>query len=90
VRYPSSWKALWRRLRRKAPRPALPELVLRAFSLGTTHATEEVARDADLFLRPPVERYGTMDLRHAAEIERIGYEYAREKLVTWAAHKRAS
>ena len=89
-RYPSSWRALWRRLTRKAPRPALPELVLRAFSLGTAAAAEEVARDADLFLRPPVERYGSTDLRHAAEIERIGYDYTREKLVTWAVDKKAS
>jgi NTE family protein len=89
-RYPSSWSALWRRLRGdKRAWPALPELVLRAFALGTAAATHEVARDAELFLRPPVERYSTTDLRHAADIERIGYEYAREKVMTWAAHKGA-
>jgi NTE family protein len=87
-RYPSSWKALWRRLRRdKSARLSLPELVLRATALGTAAATQEVERDAELFLRPPVETYGTMDLRHAAEIERIGYEYTREKVMTWTAHK---
>jgi NTE family protein len=91
--YPSSWAAFLRRLRPSAARPSrlsLPELVLRAISLGTAGATAEVARDADLFLRPPVERYGTMDLRAASEIERIGYEYTREQLVTWALRKKSS
>lgn len=84
ARFPTSWGALWRRMQ-DDPRatPSLVELFLRAVSLGTASRTAAVALDADLFLRPPVEHFGTADLESLEEIERIGYEHARERLATF-------
>lgn len=62
------------------PTPTLVELFLRAVSLGTASRTAAVARDADLFLRPPVEHFGTAALEAFEEIERLGYEHARDRL----------
>lgn len=80
-RFPTSWAALWMRMQEASlPTPTLVELFLRAVSLGTASRTAAVARDADLFLRPPVEHFGTGALDAFEEIERLGYEHARERL----------
>jgi predicted acylesterase/phospholipase RssA/CRP-like cAMP-binding protein len=81
-RYPTSWSALFHRLRPGAPKlPTLSEVFWRAVSFGVTRRTAEVARDADLFLRPPVERFGTVEIGAMNEIAAVGYAHARERLV---------
>lgn len=80
-RYPTSLRALWERVRPGGVRtPLLPELFLRAASFAVPGRIDAVAADADLFLRPPVEHFGTSDVRAADTLVRIGYEYAREQL----------
>lgn len=81
ARYPTSWSALWQRLRRRGPEtPTLPELFMRAVSLSVARRIDEVSRDADLFLRPPVERFGTVQLDAIEEIEALGYRHALDAL----------
>lgn len=80
-RYPTSLRALWERVRPGGLRtPLLPELFLRAASFSVPGRIDAVAADADLFLRPPVEHFGTSDVRAANELVRIGYQYARGEL----------
>ncbi|MBL8680638.1 MAG: patatin-like phospholipase family protein [Myxococcales bacterium] len=80
-RYPTAWRALWERLRPGGARlPLLPELFLRAASFAVPPKVSAAAREADLFLRPPVERFGTGAVDRAHEIESIGYRHAGEKL----------
>lgn len=80
-RYPTSWRALWERVRPGGRRtPLLPELFLRAASYGIVQRLEAVAEDADLFLRPPVERFGTVEIDAGEEIARLGQQHARERL----------
>ena len=38
---------------------------------------------ADLYLRPPVERFGTMDFGSFAEIAEIGYRAAQQAIEEW-------
>lgn len=81
ARYPTSWAALWQRLRRRGPEtPTLPELFMRAVSLSVARRIDAVSLDADLFLRPPVERYGTVQLDALDEIEALGHAHAVEAL----------
>ncbi len=81
ARYPTSWSALWQRLRRRGPEtPTLPELFVRAVSLSVARRIDAVSLDADLFLRPPVERFGTVQLDALDEIEALGYAHAAEAL----------
>lgn len=81
LRYPTSWRAIWERVRPGGrPTPLLPELFLRAASYGIVRGLSAVAADADLFLRPPVERFGTVDIDDGAEIARLGYEDAKARL----------
>lgn len=82
--YPTSWSALWMRMRHTAPVPlTLPELFMRAISFGVARRTEEVARSVELFLRPPVERFGTVEIDALDTIEGLGYDHARERLTAF-------
>ena len=81
ARYPTSWAALWTRLRPGGPpTPNFVELFFRAVCLGVARQTAAVARDADVFLRPPVEHVGTSDFHAHATLERLGYEHAHPRL----------
>lgn len=80
-RLPTSWSALWHRLRPGAKRmPTASEVFWRAVAFGTTRKTAAVAANADLFLSPPVERFGTTELGAMREIARIGYEHTKERV----------
>lgn len=80
-RLPTSWSALWHRLRPGARKmPTASEVFWRAVAFGTTRKTADVAADADLFLDPPVERFGTTELGAMREIAEIGYQHTRERL----------
>ena len=82
-RYPTSWSALWHRLRPGAPRmPSASEVFWRAVCFSVARRVAEVAKDADLFLRPPVERFGTTEIHAMDEIAELGYQHARAKLDT--------
>jgi predicted acylesterase/phospholipase RssA/CRP-like cAMP-binding protein len=81
ARYPTSWSALWQRLRRRGPEtPTLPELFMRAGSLSVARRIDAVSLDADLFLRPPVQCFGTVQLDALDEIEALGHAHAAEAL----------
>jgi NTE family protein len=81
ARYPTSWSALWQRLRKRGPEtPTLPELFMRAVSLSVARRIDAVSQDADLFLRPPVERFGTVQLDALDEIEALGHAHAAAAL----------
>lgn len=80
-RYPTSLRALWEHVRPGGIRtPLLPELFLRAASFSVPGRVDAVATDAELFLRPPVEHFGTGDVASANALVRIGYDYTRERL----------
>jgi NTE family protein len=85
-RYPTSWSALWHRMRgarKNGPIPlTIVELFMRAVSFGVALRTAAVARDADVFLRPPVEHFGMTEFSAMDEIQRLGYEHARDRLAT--------
>lgn len=43
-----------------------------------------IKHNIDLFLRPPVGHFGTLDYDKIYEIEKIGYEYSMPLIVEWA------
>jgi predicted acylesterase/phospholipase RssA/CRP-like cAMP-binding protein len=81
---PTSWASLWRRLRSSEPRaPTANEVFWRSVGFLSTQRTAEVARDAELFLQPRVERSGTVELDSLPRIVELGYHHARERLATF-------
>ncbi len=47
---------------------------------GSHQKTDEVKRDADLCLRPPIDEFGVLEFQAIDRIVEVGYRYAREKL----------
>jgi len=87
-RFPSAWKLAWDRLigdQTAREIPSLPALFMRAVCLSVAARTEAVAASADLFIRPPVEHFGTIDFDAVDEIIRIGHRYAAERISQWRA-----
>ena len=48
---------------------------MRATTLNSVRVAEEVKRDADLYLHPPVEEFGMLEFDAVERIVAIGYEY---------------
>jgi lysophospholipid hydrolase len=43
-----------------------------------------IQNNVDLFLRPPVSHFATLDFDKFDEIERVGYEYSKPLIEEWA------
>jgi len=81
--FPSPWRLLWRRLRRRAKAlrvPSVLDILLRTLVISSEHVVGEVKRDADLCLTPPVTRYGMLQFEAMREIADAGYAYTRQVL----------
>ena len=80
---PGPWRLLWRRLNpfsRKRRFPGILDVLLRTVMVSSLPARARALADADLVLRPPVDRFGMLDFGHIEEIARCAYEYAMERL----------
>jgi len=85
---PSGSALLWDRLRRR-PRRAPPVFVslTRAFTLASDGRAQDAGRDADLTLRPPLDRYASSDFKDIDAIAEIGFRCASEHLARWTAER---
>jgi len=45
---------------------------------------DNIKNKVDLFLRPPVGNFGTLEFDKIDEIVKIGYDYAKPLVETWA------
>jgi predicted acylesterase/phospholipase RssA len=74
----SGWNLLWRRLNPLATNPDLPSIfniLYRSTTVGSLRTIETTRTDADLYLNPPVGRFGIFDWRRIDEIIAAGYRY---------------
>lgn len=74
----SGWNLLWRRLNPLATKPDLPSIfniLYRSTTVGSLRTIETTRTDADLYLNPPVGRFGIFDWRRIDEIIAAGYRY---------------
>jgi predicted acylesterase/phospholipase RssA len=81
---PSGLALLWDRLRRR-PRRAPPVFVslTRAFTLASDGRAQVAGRNADLTIRPPLDRYTSSDFSDIDQIAEIGYRCASQRLSDW-------
>jgi len=81
--FPSPWQYLWNGVlpfRRRLEAPNIAAVLMRATEVGSHQKTDEVRRDADLCLRPPIDSFGVLEFESIDRIVETGYRYAREKL----------
>eukprot|EP00546_Thalassionema_frauenfeldii_P019367 CAMPEP_0178906706 /NCGR_PEP_ID=MMETSP0786-20121207/6970_1 /TAXON_ID=186022 /ORGANISM="Thalassionema frauenfeldii, Strain CCMP 1798" /LENGTH=1130 /DNA_ID=CAMNT_0020578435 /DNA_START=61 /DNA_END=3454 /DNA_ORIENTATION=+ len=60
--------------------PSMGELSHKLIWVSSVNQRESVQANADLFLKPPVQQYGTLDYDKLDEIIEVGYEYAKPRL----------
>ncbi|MDH3402454.1 MAG: cyclic nucleotide-binding domain-containing protein [Acidobacteriota bacterium] len=86
-RLPSPWKVLWSHVNpfmQPMQVPHLMSILMRASTLASVQ-NERLARwQADLYLKPPVDRFGLFEMSAIDEIVELGYRYACEKLAAWS------
>jgi len=81
--FPSPWHLLWARIlpfSKPSQAPSIAAVLMRTTEASSRQKTNEVKRDADLCLRPPIDAYGILDFRAIDEIVEVGYRYAQQKL----------
>ena len=78
--FPSPWRALWGRIRRKRAAPRVPnvfDILARTAVISSEQRVREVKLDADLCLAPPVTQYGMLQFEAMRDIAEAGYAYTR-------------
>ncbi len=86
IHAPSSWKILWNNVNPAAERMHLPNLLalmMRTTMLGSTSKSQEVAREVDLYLRPPIDGFGIFEWKSLEKLAQAGYEFGITKLEEW-------
>ncbi len=85
-RLPSAWQVARNRLDPFAEgveAPSLLEILTRASSLTSIRSAELAKSRADLYLKPPIERFGMFEVSAIETIIDTGYHYARSRLEEW-------
>lgn len=86
---PSPWSVVLGKLfpwaGRRARVPGAASMMLKAIELGTRKRVQELGEQADLLIRPPVERFNMIDVKQFDDLVETGYQAARESLEAWLA-----
>jgi NTE family protein/lysophospholipid hydrolase len=89
----SGWKVLWSRLNPFGSRiraPSLHAVLDRLTMLGGIHQANDTRNGlADLYIRPPTDDYGLMDMKKIATIADVGYRFTQIEIKAWLDDARA-
>jgi len=81
--FPSPWQYLWNGILpfgKRLEAPNIAAVLMRATEVGSHQKSDEVKRDADLCLRPPIDEFGVLEFESIDRIVETGYRYASAKL----------
>ena len=82
-RLPSPWAVLWSWIhpfRLSMSVPTILHIIMRTATLASADRARTVERDADLYLRPPVQEFGLLEFHRIGDIVEAAYGYAKERL----------
>ncbi len=82
----SGWKILRKRVNPFASTldvPTIASVLMRTTLLGSASSQNMMARQADICLCPPVEKFGLLEFKSFDEIAQIGYDFAMKELEGW-------
>ncbi len=85
-RIPGPWEVLWSWInpfRTSMSVPTVLHIIMRTATLASADRARAVERDADLYLRPPIDNFGLLDFDRIREIVDVGYRYAVGVLSLW-------
>ncbi len=76
----SGWRLLWGR--KATNLPSIGAILMRSVMLSSTRHQAAIAGDVDLYLHPPVERFGMFEWNALDALADTGYTCARESLAS--------
>ena len=82
----SGWRLLFNKLNPFSKTESVLSLidtVVRSVELGNVQITETRRREADFYLRSPIERFGRFDWDLVEEIAEVGYTHAMDEIKRW-------
>jgi NTE family protein/lysophospholipid hydrolase len=85
---PPPWKVLLHWLNpfaRPIELPSIVKLIMRTTLLSSVQKSESAKKLVDLYIQPPVGRFGLMQFRAFEDIAEAGYRHARTVLSEWVA-----
>jgi predicted acylesterase/phospholipase RssA/CRP-like cAMP-binding protein len=85
-RFPSPWRLFWNRVlpaQRRIPVPGILDILMRTTMLASASRTAQVSRSVDLYLRPPIDRFGMLEFERMEELVECGYRYTLEAAAGW-------
>lgn len=83
---PSPWKVLlnWcNPFAKPIELPNIVNLMMRTTLLASVQKTETVKKLVDLYIRPPLDRFGLLQFRAFEDIAEAGYRHAKVSLAEW-------
>jgi len=89
----SAWEFLWSRINpfgEPVRVPTIQSILGRTMGIRRMQEMNELTRSVDLYLPPPVDRFGAFDLKSFDRLVEIGYSFARPKIEAWLQAQRPS
>jgi NTE family protein/lysophospholipid hydrolase len=86
--YLSGWRLFWQRLNPFPRTPDIPSLgatIMRSSLLSSAQTLDTAKALADIYIYPPVEKYGTLEFSALEAIVDIGYVYSQKMMEAWRA-----
>ncbi len=93
IKPPSPWQILWSRVNPLAgviDAPNILAIMMRTIMIGSMHNSKMVAQQADLYLRPPIDKHGMFDWKAIHQIVDTGYQYGLARIDVWKKAKKAA
>jgi hypothetical protein len=85
-RLPGPWEVVWSWINpfaRKVPVPTIVHIIMRTATLASADRARAVERDADLYVRPPIQGFGLLDFERLRAIVDVGYQHTAALLASW-------
>jgi len=83
---PSSWDVFRSRIlpfKKSIQIPSLPDILIGATLVSSIQKAKQVKALADLYIRPPVEKFGLLEFTALEKLIEIGYEHAKNEIAKW-------
>ena len=83
---PSPWRVFFSRMLpflQSIRFPNIFDILMRTSVLSSVNQRNQLVRDVDLYLRPPVHAYKLLDFSAMDDLIEIGYRHTKEKLKDW-------
>jgi predicted acylesterase/phospholipase RssA/CRP-like cAMP-binding protein len=87
---PSPWRVMLSKLpfTKRLRVPGITTIMMKATEMGSIVHAQQNKAGADLYLNPPVGRFGILDMKAFDKIAEVGYQYTLEEAATWAKARR--